>query len=85
MMTQSDIEKLEYQLGIAFPETVDRYIDEVRRNQTGYYIAMRHESRLGIMEFYLELDHESLAVLSERKVPFHRNDFPILEYRRDQQ
>lgn len=81
MMTKHQIHILECQLAITFPETKDRYIDVVYRNQTGYYIAMRHESRPGIYELYLELDHESLAVLSERKVPFHVNDFPILEYR----
>ena len=80
MLTEDQIQKLEYQLAIAFPETESRYVDVVCRNQTGYYIAMRHESRPGIYELYLELDHESLAVLSERKVPFHVNDFPILEY-----
>lgn len=79
-----DISQLEYQLAQAFPETESLYVDVVCKNQAGYYyVAMRHESRPGIHEFYLELDPESLAVLSERKVPFHINDFPILEYRHD--
>ena len=77
-----DIDKLESQLAEVFPEAGDRYVDVVRRNQAGYYIAMRHESRPGIAEFYLKLDEESLAVLSEIEEEFHWSEFPTELYRR---
>ena len=76
---ESHLEDLEFRAG-------EFYIDEVRFSPKTnyYYVAMRSESRKGLMEFHLDLDWSAThapSVAAEITTPFHRNDFSKLLYK----